>query len=111
MWMFSRADRAPKSQYAQRQFQSLETFNHDGLVLARVRRTSRRPAALRQILLFGLAVIAFKLFLFLQMGEVAYTQKMEDLALGSSVEQTAAWAMQLDPMSAWLVDGIRYGTW
>lgn len=112
MWPFIRSRRSAGPQYAQRAFQSLETFNHDGLVLARVRRTRRRSApGLRPLMLFALAVFAFKIFLFMHLGEVAYTQKMLELSEGGQIEHLAGRAMQLDPVSTWIVDGLRFGTW
>lgn len=89
---------------------SLESFNHDGVEIAR-RRTQRRQLPLRQIALFLVAVLSFKIFLFLDMGGSAYGAKIEDLSQGAAWERLAARAMVLDPVSKWLIDGMRFGRW
>ena len=92
-------------------YASLQSFNHDGLELARRKREKRREFPVRQVFLFVLAIVSFKIFLFLDMGGGAYGAKMEDLANGSTMERLASKAMTLDPVSKWLVDGIRFGRW
>ena len=52
-----------------------------------------------------------KIFLFLDMGPAAYGQKVADLSNGTLIERVASRAMILDPVSQWLVDGLRYGRW
>ena len=89
---------------------SLESFNHDGLEIAR-RKTKRRELPIRQIFLFLVAVLSFKIFLFLDMGGAAYGAKIEELSQGAAWERLAARAMVLDPASKWLIDGVRYGRW
>ena len=89
---------------------SVRSFNHDGVEIAR-RRRKRREFPLRQVLLFALAVVSFKIFLFLDMGAAAYGQKILDLGEGALLERLAARAMVLDPVSQWVVDGLRYGRW
>ena len=101
--------RAPKSyEFHPQKFRSLESFNHDGFEIAR-RRTSRRGFPWRQIMYFLVAVVAFKVFLFFEMGAGAYGAKIEELKTGTSLEQYAAMAMTLDPVSQWIVDAIRFG--
>lgn len=93
--------------YSQRNRRSVESFRHDGMELAR-RRPHRRTLPIRQLLQFALAVMAFKVFLFLQIGAVAYTAKMTELAQGNQVERIAAKVMILDPLSQWVVDIVRF---
>ena len=93
-----------------RQSVSLESFNHDGLQIAR-RRRSRRVLPIRQVLYFLLAVMSFKIFLFFDMGAGAYGAKVDELMQGGTWERVAGFAMQLDPASLWVVDGIRFGRW
>lgn len=89
---------------------SVEGFNHDGLELAR-RRRIRRALPIRQILLFLLAVVSFKVFLFLNLGGATYGAKMAELAEGALIERVAARAMAMDPVSNYLVRGFTHGTW
>lgn len=87
---------------------SVESFNHDGVELARLRR-HRRQLPWRQIWQFALAVLSFKIFLFFQMGAAAYGAKIAHLSEGGLIERIAAKAMILDPASMWLIDLIRFG--
>ena len=92
-------------------YASMSSFNHDGLELARVKREKRREFPFRHVFLFLLAVASFKVFLFLDMGAGAYGAKAEALAEGTRLEQIAGWAMKMDPLSLYIVDGLRFGAW
>lgn len=96
--------------YAQRPFKTVETFNLDGLELARVK-PKRREFPLRHVFFFVLAIMSFKIFLFLDMGGAAYGAKVAELSAGTTLEKAAAWTMTLDPASQWFVNGIRFGAW
>ena len=89
---------------------SIESFNHDGVELAR-RRKHSRLYPLPQIAQFALAYIAFKVFLFLQMGAGSYGAKITLLSDGNMMERIAAKVMSLDPLSIWIIDGVRFGLW
>ena len=89
---------------------SLESFNLDGVEIAR-RKTRRREFPLRYVFFFLVAVMAFKVFLYFDMGGSAYGAKMEELFEGTAIEQMASYAMVLDPVSKWLVDGVQFGRW
>ncbi|WP_049642360.1 hypothetical protein [Candidatus Rhodobacter oscarellae] len=104
-----RAQETATFTYAQRPFKSLETFNHDGIELVRVRPQKRRELPIRQFFLFALAVLSFKVFLFLNMGGAAYGAKVEEFAQGNTVERAAAWLMPLDPGSEWVVNWLQHG--
>jgi len=93
-----------------RQSVSLESFNHDGVQIAR-RRRRQRELPLRQVAYFLIAVVSFKIFLFFDMGAGAYGAKIDELMQGTKWERAAGWAMQLDPASQWVVDGVRFGRW
>lgn len=95
---------------ARQQPASLESFNHDGTQIAR-RRNHRRQLPLRQIAYFLIAVVSFKVFLFFDMGAGAYGAKTKALLAGNSLEKLAGHAMQLDPVSLWFVNGVRFGRW
>lgn len=75
------------------------------------RRRNQRRLPLRQICLFVLAVLSFKVFLVFELGGAAYGAKMAALAEGNMLERFAGRAMALDPVSEWIVEGVRYGTW
>jgi len=81
---------------------SVETFNHDGLELAR-RRSHSRGLPVTQIALFVIFALVFKLFLVLHMGQIAYVSKMNALATGNTFERIASELMVLDPVSNWIV--------
>ena len=85
---------------------SIESFNHDGLELAR-RRKHDGGLPIKQILLFALFVLAFKIFLALHMGMAAYGSKMNALAEGAGWERLAAKAMVLDPVSELIVTEMQ----
>ncbi len=69
------------------------------------------PFPMRQVLLFMLAVFSFKIFLFLDLGGATYGAKMVVLSEGTMLERVAARAMVMDPVSEWIIDGVRFGTW
>lgn len=75
------------------------------------RRRARGRIPVRQVLLFALAVFSFKIFLFHDLGGSAYGAKMIALSEGNSLERIAASAMAMDPVSEWIVNGIRFGSW
>ena len=89
---------------------AINSFNHDGVQIARVRRKPRE-LPLRQLLLFVVAVVSFKIFLFLDMGAAAYGQKVSELAGGTLLERVASRAMVMDPVSEWFLNGVRFGRW
>ena len=85
-------------------------MNQSGVV-NEARRQARRRLPVREILLFGLAVFSFKIFLFFDLGGAAYGAKADVLAQGNTLERIASHAMALDPISKWVVNGVRFGTW
>ncbi|MDF0599821.1 hypothetical protein P1J78_03655 [Psychromarinibacter sp. C21-152] len=95
------------ARFAPARSSSVQSFNHDGLELAR-RKPHRRKLPVAKFVQFALAVFAFRLFLFLQMGALAYTAKMEALADGALLERLAGKAMALDPVTLYIADMIRF---
>lgn len=87
---------------------SVEGFNLDGTELAR-RRKHGRTVPVKQLFQLGLAFLSFKVFLFFQLGAAGYGSKMAQLSDGALLERVAAKAMALDPVSAWVIDLIRFG--
>ena len=89
------------------QDQSLASFECDGILY--VDRPQRRGGLpVRQLMLFFLAIFAFKVFLFLSMGAAVYGSKIESLSIGGAVERAAARFMVLDPVSSWVANEIRH---
>nr|WP_263618922.1 hypothetical protein [Ruegeria profundi] len=82
------------------------TMRKDGLVVMKPQRVrSAVPAKLLLICLAGL--FAFKVFLLSSLGSSAYQYRVDNLALGTPVEQAGAWVMQIDPVSAFLATQIN----
>lgn len=55
--------------------------------------------------------MAFKIVLVFDMGAAAYGAKAAELSAGTTIEQWAGWAMQLDPVSHFIVDQVRFAGW
>jgi hypothetical protein len=82
------------------------SVNHDGLIVARPRRqTSLFP--LRGLFLCLLTLLAFKGFLFAQLGPTAYAERVAMLQSGTVVEKMGAYAMKADPVTLWISGQIR----
>ncbi len=111
MGLMTRSENRSDVNHPNRRYTSLESFNLDGVEIARRKPVKRRGLPWKQVLFFLAAVIAFKVFLFLDMGGTAYGAKMQELAQGNTAERVAAWAMGPDPVTNWLLDGIRFGRW
>ncbi|MEM1387134.1 MAG: hypothetical protein AAF748_08590 [Pseudomonadota bacterium] len=88
---------------------SLESFNHDGVEIARRKRRAPRGLPWGHFALFALTVVAFKVFLASQIGLASYGAKMAQLAEGSRIERVAAFAMTLDPVSELMVSALQRG--
>ncbi len=70
----------------------------DGLIVARPRRNQSR-ISLRMVVLFLLALLAFKGFLIASLGPDAYNERVGKLQNGTMVEKVGAWVMQIEPAS------------
>ena len=71
----------------------------DGLIVAYPRRAPR-PISGRAIVMFLGAFVLFKGVMVVNLGPVAYDEKVDRLGQGSLVEQAGAFAMQADPLTA-----------
>lgn len=47
-------------------------------------------------------MIAFKAVLYATLGGATYTNRVNDLASGTVIEQAGAWVMAADPITVWL---------
>jgi len=81
------------------------SMNHDGLVIARPRKQSS-GFPLRGLFLCLLTLLAFKGFLFAQLGESVYTDRVALLQSGTIVEKVGAYAMKADPVTLWIANQI-----
>ena len=77
------------------------SVNHDGLIIARPRRQAR-AFPLRGMLLILVALMGFKVFLYLQIGPTVYEERVIALSQGNVVEQIGAYAMTADPVTVWV---------
>jgi len=81
------------------------SINHDGLIIARPHnQASRIP--LRGIFLCLLALMLFKGFLFAQLGETAYGERMAQLNGGTMFEKAGAYVMTPEPATVWIAARI-----
>lgn len=86
---------------------SIASVNHDGLIVAKVRRTGPRFPWKGVALCFA-AFFAFKGFLLSQLGEATYNTRVTSLEDGTFVEKIGAYAMTTDPVTLWVSD--QFGT-
>lgn len=82
------------------------SVNHDGLVIARPRR-SRARFPVKGLTLTFLALFAMKGFLHANLGASTYNERVGKLAAGTVVEKFGAYAMQADPVTVWVSDQMR----
>ena len=82
------------------------SVNHDGLVVARVRRGGMR-FPFRGILLLAIAFLGFKSFLYANSGPTGYSERLALMQQGTIAERAGAWVMQPDVVTMWIVDQIK----
>lgn len=82
------------------------SVNHDGLIVARVRRSGPR-FPWKGIALCFIAFFAFKGFLLVQLGQSTYNDRVGKLESGTMVEQAGAYVMSADPVTRWIAGQIR----
>ena len=81
--------------------------NHDGMMIPipgdRVK-SSRIPY--RGIFWFAAAILVFKGFLYSQLGQSVYEDRVALLEEGTVIEQVGAYAMKADPVTIWIGEQI-----
>lgn len=82
------------------------SVNHDGLIVARVRRSGPR-FPWKGVALCFVAFFAFKGFLLSQLGETTYVERVSSLKSGTYIEKAGAYAMSADPVTVWFATQIR----
>lgn len=81
------------------------SVNHDGLIIARPRRIGPRfpwKGLMVTVALF----LLFKGFLYANLGEITYSERVAKLQEGTLAEQIGAYAMQADPATVFLAGQI-----
>ncbi len=84
----------------------VSSVNHDGLIIARVRR-SGPSFPWKGIALCFIAFFAFKGFLYSQLGETSFNERVDTLRSGTYIEKAGAYAMSADPVTVWIATQIR----
>jgi len=82
------------------------SVNHDGLIVAKVRRRGPR-FPWKGVALCFVAFFAFKGFLLVQLGESTFSDRVQKLENGTIVEQAGAYAMSADPLTKWIASQIQ----
>lgn len=82
------------------------SVNHDGLIVAKVRRRGPR-FPWKGVALCFVAFFAFKGFLLMQLGEASFNERVGKLENGTVVEQAGAYAMSADPLTRWVATQIQ----
>lgn len=79
--------------------------NSDGLVVARPRRTQLR-FPWKMLAVAALALFVFKGFVYANLGQASYSERVTLLQAGTPAEQFGAWVMQADPLTLWIAQQI-----
>lgn len=74
----------------------------DGLVVDVVKADRRTIFPIKGLLIAGLIIVALKGFLFAQLGETEYVDRIDRLSQGSTVEVAAAFLLDADPATRML---------
>lgn len=84
----------------------VSSVNHDGLIIAKVRRSGPR-FPWKGIALCFVAFFAFKGFLLSQLGETTFNERISNLEAGTTIERAGAYAMSADPVTVWVASQIH----
>lgn len=81
------------------------SVNADGLLVAMpVKRRAGTP--LRGVVILLAVLMLFKGFLYAQLGQAAYQERVDRLAGGTTIEQVGAWLMTADPSTVWIATQV-----
>ncbi len=83
----------------------ITSMNHDGLLVARPRPKEVR-LTWRGVAYVVIIMMAFKVFLYAQIGAEAYQERVVALQNGSFAQQIGSYAMAADPITAALANAI-----
>ncbi len=81
------------------------SMNHDGLVIANPKRTDVR-FTWRGVAYVIIVMMAFKVFLFAQIGEQAYQERVTNLQNGSFAQQIGSYVMAADKITVTIANAI-----
>ena len=84
----------------------IESFNHDGLAIAK-RKTHARGLPMRHLALFLIAAMSLRMVTYSDLGPAGYAARMSALLEGGTIERMAGRAMALDTVSENLAQGFR----
>lgn len=102
---FSRRVKKLEKQHQRLSKGYVTTVNHDGLVVARVRREGFR-IPFRGLLFLAVAFIGFKAVMYSSSGQEAYTERLALLQQGTIAERAGAWILAPDVVTLWLSEQI-----
>lgn len=77
------------------------TMTEDGLLVAKPQPLSA-GVPLRGVFMALCVLLGFKAFLFSQLGEASYQDRIALLESGSTMERMGAYVMKVDPVTVWL---------
>lgn len=78
----------------------------DGLVVEVVKRRRNRLIPVKSIVTAALIFVILKGFVFAQLGEPEYLQRIDTLQKGSAVEVMAAFLLDVDPATRVMAEGL-----
>ncbi len=89
----------------------IESFNHDGVLVARYKRKRLLPdLPWRQVALFLLLGMSLRMVTYSDLGPVAYAERAKSLLNGNMAEQFAATVMKMDAVSERVAFRFRHAT-
>jgi hypothetical protein len=77
----------------------------DGLIVFRPKRR-RRSVPIRALFVAITAFFGFKVLVLLSLGDIAYQERVDTLAVGSIAEQAGAYVMQIDPVARTIAEQL-----
>lgn len=84
-----------------------QRVTEDGLVVDVVKSDRRTLLPLKSILMAGVIFILLKSFIFAQLGEPEYLERIDKLSRGSAVEVAAAFLLDADPATKVIGDILK----
>jgi len=109
--MFGRTQANKQSGEAGKQYRrsaSVLSFNHDGLEVARARK-SGKWLPVWHIIFFVYIGLLIRLVSMAEVGPAAYANRMAELENGNFIERITARVMHMDPVSRSIASNIRSG--
>ena len=77
----------------------VQLVERDGLLVPKTSRRARRGFPIKGLIITVVGFIAFKAFLFDQVGAINYNDRVQSLSKGTALEQAGGWVMQADPLT------------